>query len=200
MSDANLLELNKKEVTEDVEEITSSVDNKEIINEPVKDVEDTVTNDTVDDIVDIDVDLSATRKKRLRINGDNSKIIELNLSDMNIGKRLDVEYKKLRKYMDSVKDIAVNPDNDEDSLRLSYERFEEIDKKMRECVDNIFDYPVSEVCAPTGSMYDMFSGAFRFEHIIDTLTKLYENNLNTEYHKMLNRVNSTAAKYTKGRK
>lgn len=152
------------------------------------------------EIVDMDIDLSITRKKRLRINGDNTKIIELNLSDVTIGDRLKSEYEKLSAYMNNVREIAQNNDTSEEAIKLDYEKFKEIDNKMRECIDNIFEYPVSEVCAPNGSMYDPFEGSFRFEYIIDTLTKLYETNINSEYKKIVNRVNGAASKYTKGQK
>jgi len=170
----------------------------------VEDVVESTSSDVIENVndvvVDIDLDLSVTRKKRIRINGDNSKIIELDLSDMTIGNRLDEEYKKLMDYMNTVKELASTTNDDVESLSVDYSQFKEIDNRMRECIDNIFDYPVSEICAPKGSMYDPFNGSFRFEHIIDTLTKLYETNINDEYKKMSKRINSTAAKYTKGRK
>ena len=74
---------------------------------------------------------------------------------------------------------------------------QDIDDKMREEIDFIFDAPVSKVCADGGSMYDPFEGMFRFEHIIDALSKLYETNLNSEFSKMKRRVSAKTSKYTK---
>ena len=47
----------------------------------------------------IDVDLSVTKKKKIRINGDNNKIIELNTSDLNILERLSKQYPVLQECM-----------------------------------------------------------------------------------------------------
>ena len=74
-----------------------------------------------------------------------------------------------------------------------------IDMEMRQLVDEIFDSNVSEVCAPSGSMFDPFNGTFRYEHIIDVLSKLYKNNLNSEFKKMSARIRKKTSKYTKGK-
>ena len=154
-----------------------------------------------DDIQDID--LSVIKKKRFRINGNNNKILELNTSDLSITSRLSKSYEKLNKYMDEVgKELQNVPDSgdvelSEDQERLVEENLAKIDAKMREEIDYIFDAPVSEVCADEGSMYDPFNGMFRFEHIIDAITKLYENNLNSEFNKMKRRVSAKTSKYTK---
>lgn len=150
-----------------------------------------------------DIDLSAIKKKRFRINGDPNKILELNTSDLSITSRLSKSYEKLNKYMDEVgKELQNVPDSGEaelsdDQERLVEENLAKIDAKMREEIDYIFDAPVSEVCADEGSMYDPFNGMFRFEHIIDAITKLYENNLNSEFNKMKRRVSAKTSKYTK---
>lgn len=153
--------------------------------------------ENTDDIQDID--LSATKKKRFRINGDNAKILELNTSDLNIATRLSKSYEKLTNYMDEV-GVALQDVTDdeltEEQQKAVEEQLVKIDNKMKEEMDYIFDAPVSKVCCDGGSMYDPFEGMFRFEHIIDALTKLYENNLNAEFSKMKRRVSAKTAKYT----
>ena len=67
---------------------------------------------------------------------------------------------------------------------------------MREYVDYIFDYPVSAVCAKYGTMYDPKDGKFRYESIIDGLTKLYADNINAEYNKISQRLAKHTEKYT----
>lgn len=147
-----------------------------------------------------DIDLSATKRKRFRINGDNNKILELNTSDLNIATRLSKSYDKLNAYMDEVgaalQDIS-DDEISEEQQSLIEEQLEKIDTEMKEEMDYIFDAPVSKVCCDGGSMYDPFEGMFRFEHIIDALTKLYENNLNAEFTKMKRRVSAKTSKYTK---
>lgn len=173
-------ETEKKELSEQVEEPEES--------EPVEEVQ--------------DINLSAIQKKRFRINGDKNRILELNTSDLSISSRLTVAYDKLTKCMDKVgKVLASLPDDeDEDSEEKEQaiaEQLKVIDDEMRKQLDYIFDAPVSEVCGYGGSMYDPFNGMFRFEHIIDAISKLYETNLNNEFSKMRKRVNAKTSKYTK---
>lgn len=182
-------------VPEEVNELMS----EEKIPEEETEVVDTPAQ-SADDIQDID--LSAIRKKRFRINGDSNKILELNTSDLNISSRLSAAYERLTKYMDEVGTVLSNISDESDDLEESQERIveeklHEIDLKMREEIDFIFDAPVSDVCADNGSMYDPFEGQFRFEHIIDALSKLYETNLNREFSMMKRKVAAKTSKYTK---
>ena len=145
----------------------------------------------------IDIDLSAIKKQRFRINGDNSKILELNTSDMGIATRLKEAYPRLNTLMDDVADKFSNmPDDiDEDAITKFGDAIEEIDKKMRVELDYIFNSNVSEICGADGSMWDPIDGAFRYEHIIDKLSKLYENNLDKEFMNMKRRVETKTGKY-----
>lgn len=160
----------------------------------------TVLSNSDNDIMD--VDLSIIKKKRFRINGDNTKILELNVSDMGIVSRLDEAYPKLMALQDKVSAIAdINEEADDmELLSTTASKLKEIDGEMREMLDFIFQSNVSEICGSEGSMYDPIEGTFRYEHIINTLVKLYENNLNAEFNKMKENISKHTAKYTKARK
>lgn len=156
-----------------------------------------------EEIVDMDIDLSQFRKKRFRIDGDDNKILELNVSDLNILQRLNEKYPELIKLAQDAAeqfDAAdmggenVFEDGTADNISKA---LSEIDTKMREAMDYIFQANVSELCADNGSMYDPFNGQFRFEHIIEVLSGLYEQNLTKEIKQMTNRVNKRTSKYTK---
>ena len=142
----------------------------------------------------IDIDLSVTRKKRFRIDGDDSRIIELNTSDMTILTRLDEADKRLQELAEHANFELTG--EDEDDKKVVAELLA-TDKEMRELIDYVFDAPVSDVCAPDGSMYDPFNGKYRFEHIIETLCQLYEDNINAEVKKMRRQVQKHTDKYTK---
>lgn len=150
---------------------------------------------------DGDIDLSTIRKKRFRINGDNNTILELNTSDMSIVSRLDKLYPKLQQLSQdaAVQKLNMEEFNDDSSIKELSDVLKRIDMAMRDIVDEIFDSNVSEVCVPEGSMFDPFNGEFRFEHIIDVLSKLYENNFNAEFKKMSARLKKKTSKYTKGK-
>lgn len=161
------------------------------------------TTQSTNDIQDLD--LSIIRKKRFRIDGDNNKILELNTSDLNIVTRLDETYPKLKELEQAVVELQNAPEVTENStdeeLELGISEMSKILKKidadMRECIDYIFDSNVSEICASDGSMYDPLNGQFRYEHLIDILVGLYEDNLKQETLKIKSRVKRHTSKYTK---
>ena len=150
-----------------------------------------------------DVKLGFVEKKKFRIEGDNKRILELNVSDLNIMSRLKVGYPKLNSLFDEAqKKIASIPENAEgmDLISDMADKLEEIDKDMRETIDYIFDTNASEIVAPTGNMYDPVGGQLRYMRVLDTLTGLYTNGLHAEFDKMKNRVEKRASKYTKKKK
>ena len=145
----------------------------------------------------LDIDLSVTQKRKIRINGDDNRILELAVSDFSVIKRLRDVYPKLDELNMKAHTLGTMPDNDdvETNINETANQLEEIDNEMRNLIDTIFDSNVSEVCAPTGTMYDPFNGMFRFEIIIDKLMELYETNINKEYKLMEKRVQKHTSKY-----
>lgn len=182
------------------EETLSDTPLHTLVKQSANEVTNSITNNPNDDIQDIN--LSSIKKKRFRINGDNSKILELNTSDLGITSRMSSSYERLMKHMDKVGKILSDLPEDIDDVdgekeKVMEEQLKSIDAEMRKEIDYIFDAPVSDVCGYGGSMYDPFEGMFRFEHIIDAISKLYETNLNREFNMMRKRVNSKTSKYTK---
>lgn len=146
----------------------------------------------------VDVDLSALRKKRFRIDGDDNRILYLDTSDFSLIGRIEKAMPKLQGLIKSV--FAERAKDEEENDEADQKLLEEIDAKMRELLDSIFDSNVSAVCAPSGYMFDLFNGELRFEHILQTLTKLYEKNIEREYRLLSRKISSYTAKYTGGKK
>lgn len=147
----------------------------------------------------IDIDLTATQRRKFRINGDNSRIIELNPSDLSIITRIDEADKKLQQCVKDLQSLAsASTDTDEDIKNLGAQ-FKKVDKKMRDLIDYIFQSNVSDVCVPEGqgSMYDPFDGKYRYEHIIEALMNFFEHNIQNEYARMKTAVATKTSKYTK---
>ena len=163
---------------------------KDTVKKESKKVVEMTAPEVENDVVDIQIELP--KKSRFRINGDSSKILELNTSDTSILKRLEEGYAELQKEMSKVSDL--DPKDEGFTQKL-----EDIDKMMRDQIDYIFDSNVSEICASRGTMYDPCNGKVTFEHIIDTLLGLYEKNINDEYSKIKKRVRKHTDKYI-GRK
>ena len=151
----------------------------------------------------IDISLSTIRKKRFRIDGDNTRILELNTSDLNILGRLKEAYPKLLNLTENAVKNWPSMEEDVENVFESEKTtqviniLEEIDTEMRKLMDYIFDSNVSEICAPYGSMYDPINGGFRFEHIIETLSPLYETDLVGETNKISTRLQKHTSKYVK---
>lgn len=155
----------------------------------------------VEENIDGVIDLTATRRKRFHVNRDagNGGILELNTSDMGIISRLEQLYPRLQKLSQeaAVQKLGQQETEDKDILAQTVEALNVIDAEMRNIIDEIFDSNVSEVCAPQGTMVDPFNGEFRFEHIINKISELYETNVNTEFKKMAANIKKKTSKYTK---
>ena len=160
---------------------------------------------SVNSVVDADLDLSSIRRKRFRIDGDDNRILELNTSDLNLIVRLRESYPRIRQLVDETfRDLPVSDTTDDDydfmtdeSTGKTVDVLKKADADMRSLIDDIFDSNVSEVCAPTGSMYDPINGKLRFEHIIDCLSVLYENEISSEMRKVTANVRKHTDKYIK---
>lgn len=158
----------------------------------------------------VDIDLSAIRKKKFRINIDDNperenNILELNTSDLSIIDRIDKLYGKLEQYEKKSKEMTADLEaaehddtvSDDDAIKMLADNINEIDKDMREVLDDIFDAPVSSVCAPSGTMFDPINGKVRYEYIFDKISNLYEQNLAVEMKKMAKATAKHTNKYTK---
>ena len=160
-----------------------------------------ITNPTTVNNEIIDLDLSVTKKKKFRFDHDDTRIIELNTSDMGIIGRISEAYPKLTALQDKASKMmeGLHEDNAylEDDLKLIGARLSEVDNEMRQIIGEIFSADVSAKAAPDGSMYDPFDGTYRFEHIITLLMSQYEKNLQDEYAKIERQVKSHTDKYTK---
>ena len=153
----------------------------------------------------IDLDLSVTSKKKFRFDKDDTRVVEVNTSDMNLMQRVNVAYPKLQTLQEKASKLTEGLSMDENSseadaisdIATMAERLSAVDEEMRELIDYMFDAPVSSAAAPTGSMYDPFNGSFRYEHIIAIMMKQYEDNLQSEFGKMEKQLKKHTDKYTR---
>lgn len=181
-------------IVEDIKDEKLLNEEEVLEKEEVKDVE------VEEPIVDADIDLSAIRKKRFRIDGDNNRILELNTSDFGVIVRLKETYPTLTDLAMQVGSTGFDFEDDDDEItRLDKAGsiIDSIDKQMREKIDYIFNSNVSEVCAPSGTMYDLINGKFRFEYILEKIAALYSGQIKKEYSKMASRLKKHTAKYHK---
>ena len=84
-----------------------------------------------------------------------------------------------------------------EELKMGRTLFTAINSGFDRAFTSIFDSNVSEICAPSGSMYDPINGQFRFEHIINVLAGLYETDIESELTSIAKRVQKHTNKYSK---
>ena len=141
--------------------------------------------------------LNVQKKETFVINDDESKTIELLTSDMGIVSRFSESIDAINKLVASLDSLSYDSESEDSEASFVQfgKDFKELDHKMCDIIDYIFDYPVSEVCTYGGTMFDLMDGQFRFETIIDTLFQLYDNTINTESAKLKKRIESHTDKY-----
>lgn len=144
------------------------------------------------------IDLTVTERKEFTINGDPTKVLRLNTSDLSMVTRLNRLYPKLKELANSALTAfdADESDNTEEFMTKTSESLTKIDTEMRTLIDELFDSNVSELCAPDGTMYDPIGGKLRFEYIIEALAQLYERDLKAEVEKTTAHISKYTNKYT----
>ena len=149
----------------------------------------------------MDIDLSPIRRRKFRIDGDGNRLLELNTTDLGIVTRLNETYPRLQELQNQYSSLQVSLDEEgnvtDGSFNAMAEAVKDLDTKMRDHIDYIFDSDVSAKCAPSGTMFDPIRGSLRFEFIIDTLSKLYEEEISKNLQKRKDTMSKHTTKYKK---
>lgn len=142
------------------------------------------------------LDLSNLGKTEITVkDGDKTSSLYLNLSDMNLVARFQEKHEQLEQIGVKASELDTTSDNVDGVLSMG-KSIKELDTELRGILDYIFDAPVSEVCMPFGSAFDMINGQLRYEHILDGLMSLYSDSINNETAK-LKKLQKHTSKYVK---
>lgn len=143
------------------------------------------------------IDLSLSIKKKIRIDGDDNRVIELNTSDMGIVDRINKLSDKMVEL--SEKFVTTKYDDDLEEKQVDGEALAEeiktIDTEMRRIVDDLFQSSIADVCVPDGTMFDLSNGQFMYEILIERLLTLYADNIKSETEKTITRIRKHTDKY-----
>lgn len=136
------------------------------------------------------------RTKTFTIDDDPNRVIELDPSDISVIGRLEDAIPKIDEILNAF--VEAGKSISEDSSKFG-STLSELDSRMRETVNAIFDYDVCSVCVPKGTLLDIVSGGdkFKFEVIIEGLSKVYEDTITADLARVQKRVSTHTKKYTK---
>ena len=201
-SDKKVLDIETKEENDTSvikEEVEIKEDTKEIVEVKEKKAQPKVEIKEADDGI-VDINIESIKRKKFRLNGDPNKVIELNMSDLGLYTRLEKGYAKLQEIATEVSDVEFDPMNDSiEELDKAMAVLDTLNVAMKEQIDYIFDYPVADKACDGGTMYDPCGGTLRYEHILEVLLGLYENNIIKEFKTMKTNMSKHTAKYTNNR-
>lgn len=144
----------------------------------------------------VNLEIPEVERASVWVNGDCTKVLKLNLSDMGVITRLQDAYPKLDELVEEVQKLHADDISDDEIVST----FKRINQQMKDLVDGIFDFPVSDIMCDGGSMYDPINGQLRFEYIIDKLSNLYTSTLKEEWKRTQKKMEVHTAKYTKSTK
>ena len=159
----------------------------------------------------VNINLNITIRKKFTIDGDRSRVIELDTHDLALVTRLTEsvrrmdtlkeDWEKLEKLADTPTDkLTDDAEIDEATLKETMDfsdQFALVEAKMRDIVDYIFDCPgLCQTVVGNASVFSPINGMYKFEQIIDVLTGLYEESIEKEAKKINKRkVEAKTSKY-----
>lgn len=129
----------------------------------------------------------------------NGNTVLLDPNDMNVLARFnecmrDFEdlkegHARLAKLAEERKGERAESDEDADRAVLEAgEALRDIDQKMRDRLNYLFDADVATPCAGNASMFDFIGGEYRFERIMKGLIAAYEDSIQREHAAMRKRI------------
>lgn len=126
--------------------------------------------------------------KEFYINGDESRIIRIDTTDVNLGMRIDNCRKELRKLAKKYETLAKTGKVEEKPFDI----IDEYDKEVRNKIDEMFDSPVSEIAFGKTNCLSVCGGNMLFENFLNAILPEIEKDISEEQKISQKRIN----KYT----
>lgn len=141
--------------------------------------------------------IGAPKLKRFAVDGDESRVIEIDPGDTGIVARWAAVESWFRETEQTLDGINVE-DGNEAQAREFAALYARIDEEAREKVNYLFASDVcTPVAGPTGSMMRTVDGQPLFMVVLDALLPLYEAEVRKEQEKTDARIKKHTAKYVK---
>jgi len=149
------------------------------------------------------INLNIDTRESFTIDGDENKVIKLDIHDTNIVTRLTDALEEIRKTHNSwteLNEIANKGENmtNEEMTEFS-EKFKSIEAEMRNHLDYAFDCPgMCDTILGNTSIFSSVNGVLKYEQIIDSIITVYEDSIKAETAKLNKRtVAKKTEKYVK---
>lgn len=123
--------------------------------------------------------------KEYSINGDESRILRISTSDMNIITRMDKAEKELQKIADKCK--STTADNAIETL--SY-----LDNEVRKQINYVFDGDVSDIIFGNTNCISLAGGKPIFENFLEAVLPVIKEDISTEQKKIERKVSKYTSK------
>ncbi|MDY4812926.1 MAG: hypothetical protein SO152_03645 [Ruminococcus sp.] len=133
-----------------------------------------------------------TSYKEYSINGDTNRVLRIKTTDMNILSRIRKAEKQLRKIADDCSNITDNS--------KVVETITELDVKVREQIDFIFDDKVSDIIFGNTNCLSIAGGKPIFENFLDVVLPVIKEDISSEQQnleKMIGKYTSKVPRITK---
>lgn len=136
------------------------------------------------------------RTKTFTIDNDPNRVIEIDPSDIGVVGRLDDAIPQIEgiinEFVDAGKKLS------EEGATGFGETLRDLDCRLRDVINSIFDYDVCSVCVPKGTLFDVVtdSDQFKFEIIIKGISQVYETTISDDLVRVQNRITAHTQKYT----
>lgn len=149
------------------------------------------------------LNLGLNTKKRFAIDGDENRILEIDVQDMAIMSRIKPAMEKInrvREHWEKLQGIDGENLSDDEVAEIE-QAMEQSEQEMREAIDFLFDANVCDVCVGKSSVFTPKDGKLKYDIIISGLSALYEKTIKAEISKFdVGKVNSRVQKVVRVKK
>lgn len=136
--------------------------------------------------------------KEYTINGDETKVVRFNPSDINIIDRIGKALEQIEQIAEEMRtsDISLNPDGTAtgDGVAAAGEMVSAFDRRIREQIDFVLGSPVCATALGEQSCLSMVGGKPLYERLLDAVLPIIQKDVESERAASQKRVK----KYTKG--
>lgn len=133
----------------------------------------------------------------IMIDGDETRIIRLDLNDIGVFSRFDAALPALEKVEEHFRALNESADDDVKNMQNYSRAMAAAEADLTDIIDGIFNAKVCAVCAGGCSLFALDNGEFLYERIVAAVAGLYGDRLKNQVAARKKRMSKHTAKYGK---